>query len=72
LVLNIFPYKGPAIIKRLADEAAKAVKSPAVAERFAVDNAETIGSTSPEHAEFIGKEQARWKEVIQKANVKAD
>jgi tripartite-type tricarboxylate transporter receptor subunit TctC len=48
------------------------VKSPAVAERFAVDNAEAIGSTPQEYAEYIAKEQARWKEVIQKANVKAD
>jgi tripartite-type tricarboxylate transporter receptor subunit TctC len=70
--LNAPAKTPPAIIKRLADEAAKAVKSPAVAERFAVDNAEAIGSTPPEYAEFIAKEQARWKEVIQKASVKAD
>jgi tripartite-type tricarboxylate transporter receptor subunit TctC len=67
------PAKTPdAVIKRLAQEAAKAVKTPAVLERFGVDNAEAIGSTPQEYAEFIGKEQARWKEVIQKANVKAD
>jgi tripartite-type tricarboxylate transporter receptor subunit TctC len=70
--LNAPAKTPPAIIKRLADEAAKAVKSPAVAERFAVDNAETVGSSPQEYAEFIGREQARWKEVIQKANVKAD
>jgi tripartite-type tricarboxylate transporter receptor subunit TctC len=56
----------------LAQEAAKAVKTPAVLERFGVDNAEAIGSTPQEYAEYIAKEQARWKEVIQKANVKAD
>jgi tripartite-type tricarboxylate transporter receptor subunit TctC len=67
------PAKTPdAVIKRLAQEAARAVKSPVVAERFAVDNAESIGSSPQEYAEFIGREQARWKEVIQKANVKAD
>jgi tripartite-type tricarboxylate transporter receptor subunit TctC len=67
------PAKTPdAVIKRLAQEAAKAVKTPAVLERFGVDNAEAIGSTPQEYAEFIAKEQARWKEVIQKANVKAD
>src|SRR5687767_4928611 len=37
--LNAPAKTPPAIIKRLADEAAKALKSPAVAERFAVDNA---------------------------------
>jgi len=62
----------PAVIKRLADEAAKAVKSAAVAERFKADDAEAIGSTPREYAEFVSKEQARWKEVIQKANVKID
>jgi tripartite-type tricarboxylate transporter receptor subunit TctC len=62
----------PAIVKRLADEAAKAVKSAAVIERFRADDAEAVGSTPQEYAEFIAKEQARWKEVIQKANVKAD
>jgi tripartite-type tricarboxylate transporter receptor subunit TctC len=70
--LNAPAKTPPAIIKRLADEAAKAVKSPAVAERFAVDNAEAIGSSPQEYGEFIGREQARWKEVIQKAGVKAD
>jgi tripartite-type tricarboxylate transporter receptor subunit TctC len=67
------PAKTPdAVIKRLAQEAAKAVKTPAVLERFAVDNAEAVGSTPQEYADLIAKEQARWKEVIQKANIKAD
>jgi tripartite-type tricarboxylate transporter receptor subunit TctC len=70
--LNAPAKTPPAIIKRLADEAAKAVKSPAVIERFSADDAEAIGSTPQEYAEYIAKEQARWKEVIQKANVKAD
>src|SRR5688572_29597568 len=40
------PAKVPAaIIQRLADEAAKAAKHPSVAERFAVDSAEAVGST---------------------------
>jgi tripartite-type tricarboxylate transporter receptor subunit TctC len=36
------------------------------------DDAESVGSTPQEYAAFIAKEQARWKEVIQKAGVKAD
>src|SRR5262245_20069093 len=67
------PARTPAaIIKRLSDEAAKAAKSPSVAERFKADDAEAVGSTPQQYAEFIAKEQARWKEVIQKAGVKAD
>jgi tripartite-type tricarboxylate transporter receptor subunit TctC len=67
------PAKTPlAVIKRLADEAAKAAKSAVVAERFKADDAEAVGSTPQEYAEFVAKEQARWKEVIQKANIKID
>src|SRR5438552_14627344 len=62
----------PAIIQRLADEAAKASKSPALLARFAAEDAEALGSTPQAYAEFIGKEQARWKGVIETAGVKAD
>ena len=67
------PAKTPdSVIKRLAQEAARAVKTAAVAERFKADDAESVGSTPQEYADFIAKEQARWKDVIQKAGVKAD
>jgi tripartite-type tricarboxylate transporter receptor subunit TctC len=67
------PAKVPAaIIKRLAEEAAKAAKNPAVAERFKVDDAEAIGSTPEEYAAFITSEQKRWGEVVRKANIKAN
>jgi tripartite-type tricarboxylate transporter receptor subunit TctC len=70
--LNAPAKTPPAIIKRLADEAAKAAKSPALAAQFAAEDAEAVGSTPQEYADFIAKEQARWKEVITRANVKAD
>jgi tripartite-type tricarboxylate transporter receptor subunit TctC len=67
------PGKTPAaVIKRLAEEAAKAAKLPSVAERFEVDNAEAVGSTPQEYAEFIAREQARWGEVVRKAGIKAN
>jgi tripartite-type tricarboxylate transporter receptor subunit TctC len=67
------PAKTPqAIIKRLADEAAKAAKTPALLQRFAAEDAEAVGSSPQEYAQFIAKEQARWKEVIARAGVKAD
>ncbi|HKU45244.1 MAG TPA: tripartite tricarboxylate transporter substrate binding protein [Burkholderiales bacterium] len=62
----------PAVVKRLADEAAKAAKSPAVAERFKADDAEAVGSSPKEYADFVAREQARWKDVIQRANIKID
>jgi len=70
--LNAPARTPPAVVKRLADEAAKAVKSPAVIQRFGADDAEAVGSTAQAYAEFIAREQARWKEVIEKAKVKAD
>jgi len=67
------PAKTPdAIIQRLAAEAAKAARSPKVAERFAADDAEGIGSTPAEYAAFIKKEQERWSKVVRAAHIKAD
>jgi tripartite-type tricarboxylate transporter receptor subunit TctC len=62
----------PAAIKRLAEEAAKAAKSPLMLERLAVDDAEAVGSTPEAYAAFIKKEQARWSQVVRTANIKAD
>jgi tripartite-type tricarboxylate transporter receptor subunit TctC len=70
--LNAPAKTPPAIIRRLSDEAAKAAKQPSVAERFAVDSAEAVGSTPQEYAEFIAREQARWGEVVRKAGIKAN
>jgi tripartite-type tricarboxylate transporter receptor subunit TctC len=67
------PAKTPkAIIDRLAQEAAKAAKSPSVIARFAADDAEAVGSTAEEYAAFIKKEQARWSKVVRAAHIKAD
>jgi tripartite-type tricarboxylate transporter receptor subunit TctC len=60
------------VIKRLSDEAAKAMNTKAMHDRLAVESAIPVGSTPKEYADYIAKEQARWKEVIQKANVKPD
>lgn len=67
------PAKTPAaIVKRLADEAAKAARSASVIERFKADDAEAVGSTPQEYTGFVAKEQARWKDVIQRAKIKID
>lgn len=66
------PARTPAaVIRRLAEEAAKAVKQPAVLERFAADDAESVGSTPEAYAAFIAAEQARWSDVVRKAGIKA-
>jgi tripartite-type tricarboxylate transporter receptor subunit TctC len=67
------PAKTPdAIVNRLAAESAKAAKSAAVEKQLEPDSAEAVGSTPKEFADFIAKEQARWKEVVQRAHVRAD
>jgi tripartite-type tricarboxylate transporter receptor subunit TctC len=67
------PAKTPdAIVNRLAAEAAKAAKSPAVEKQLEPDAAELVGSTPNEYAAYIATEQARWKEVVQKAHVRVD
>jgi tripartite-type tricarboxylate transporter receptor subunit TctC len=60
------------IVRRLAEEAAKAAKSALVLERFKADDAEAVGSTPQQYAAFIKKEQERWSKVVRAANVKAD
>jgi tripartite-type tricarboxylate transporter receptor subunit TctC len=67
------PARTPAaVIDRLAAEAAKAARQPSVAERFAVDSAEAVGSTPKAYAEFIAAEQARWGDVVRKAGIRAN
>lgn len=67
------PAKTPEpIIRRLAEEAAKAAKSAQVIERFRPDDAEAVGSTPATYAAFIKKEQERWSKVVRTAKIKAD
>jgi tripartite-type tricarboxylate transporter receptor subunit TctC len=70
--LNAPAKTPPAIVQRLSEAAAHAARQPSVAERFALDNAEAIGSTPKEYAEYIAREQARWGEVVRKAGIKAN
>ena len=60
------------ILKRLADEAAKAVRSKEVQATFANDSATGIGDTPQEFAAFIKVEQQRWEQVVKAAAIKAD
>ncbi len=67
------PAKMPdAVVKRLADESAKAVKTQSVRERFTSDDAIGVGGTPGEFVDFIRIEQARWSEVVKKANIKPE
>jgi tripartite-type tricarboxylate transporter receptor subunit TctC len=62
----------PEIIKRLQEESFKALRSSAVTERFATDNAVGGGGPATEYAEFVRKEQAIWKDIVARAGIKPD
>jgi tripartite-type tricarboxylate transporter receptor subunit TctC len=67
------PAKTPMpVIRRLAEEAARAAKQRSVVDRLAPDSAEAIGSSPEEYAAYIASEQKRWSEVVRKANIKAN
>lgn len=62
----------PEIVKKLSEEAAKAVHSKEVQEKFAADSATVVGDTPQEFAAFIKAEQERWERVVKAAGLKAD
>jgi tripartite-type tricarboxylate transporter receptor subunit TctC len=60
------------VVTRLQEESLKALKSNAVTERFATDSAVGGGGTPAEFAAFIAQQQKIWKEIVQRAGIKAD
>ena len=59
-----------AIITRLQQECAKALRAPDVVAKHEAESAVAGGGSPKEYADFVAKEQARWKEVVIKANIK--
>jgi len=59
-----------AIITRLQQECAKAMKAPDVMAKHEAESATPGGGTPKEYGDFVAKEQARWKEVVIKAGIK--
>ncbi len=57
---------------KLEAEAMKASRTKAVADKLAQETALAVGSTRAEFAAFIKQEQARWKPVIARAQIKPD
>jgi tripartite-type tricarboxylate transporter receptor subunit TctC len=62
----------PDIVKRLQEESSKALRSSAVTERFATDNAVGGGGPASEFAAFIAREQTIWSDIVRRAQIKAD
>ena len=57
------------IVQRLNAEINKALASSAVTQRYASDNAVAEIGTPEQFAAVIAKEQARWRDVVRKANI---
>ncbi|PLC06914.1 LacI family transcriptional regulator [Variovorax sp. RO1] len=61
-----------AVVDRLNAEIVKALKSPDVRERLALQGAEPLGSTPKEYGAYVKKELARWAGVVKATGVTLD
>lgn len=59
-------------IDKLEQEAIRAARGKVVSDKLSQDNALAIGNTSAEFARFIQQEQARWKPVIARAEIRPE
>ena len=66
------PGTPAAVADKLSAAVDGAIRSPDVARRLAVLSAEPVGGTPARMATFLKLEEARWKQVIESANVRAD
>jgi tripartite-type tricarboxylate transporter receptor subunit TctC len=62
----------PEGVKKIQEESLRALKSSAVTERFATDNAVGGGGPPAEFAAFIRREQTIWSDIVKRAQIKAD
>lgn len=60
------------VIKRIQEESYKALRTPAVAERFASEDAVIGGGSPSEFAALIAQQQRVWKDVVTRANIRVD
>jgi tripartite-type tricarboxylate transporter receptor subunit TctC len=60
------------VIKRIQEESYKALRTPAVADRFASEDAVIGGGSPAEFAALIAQQQRVWKDVVTRANIRVD
>jgi tripartite-type tricarboxylate transporter receptor subunit TctC len=60
------------VVKRLNTEINKALKSSQVTQRYATDNAVAEIGTPEQFGALITREQARWRDVVKKADIKIE
>ncbi|MBS0466448.1 MAG: tripartite tricarboxylate transporter substrate binding protein [Proteobacteria bacterium] len=61
-----------AVVQRLNAEINKALQSPDMREKLAVQGAEPLGSTPEEYGAYVRKELARWASVVKATGVTLD
>lgn len=59
-------------VDRLAVEVQKAMKSQGALERLNQDAAQSVGGSPTQFAQFIAGEQKRWKQVVERAKIRAE
>jgi tripartite-type tricarboxylate transporter receptor subunit TctC len=63
------PGTPEAVVRKVSDDAAAALRLPDVRARYLEQGAEPVGQGSAGTGAFIHEEEARWREVIKSANV---
>lgn len=61
-----------AIVEKLSAEVARVLRTQAISERFAAMRIEPIHNTPEQFAELIRDETAKWRKIVQSANIRAD
>ena len=61
----------PALIKAIYEELAKAVKTPAVAEKLSAQGMEVLGAPPADLDDLVRKEMTRWTKVVKDNNIKS-
>lgn len=59
-----------AIVERLAQETARAVRSSDLKERMSAEGLQPVGSTPAEFSAYLRAEMAKWAKVVKAANIK--
>ena len=61
----------PAVVKRINDELAKAVRTPAVRDKLSAQGIEVAGGPPEELDRFVRGEMTRWAKVVKDNNIKS-
>ena len=61
-----------AIVTKLNAEMNRALQSPTLRERYAAIDAEPVGGTPEQWAEYVKKESVKWADVVKKSGAKLD